>query len=379
MNELGHRLTTRLALDVAVRMQAGMWSGKAAEKIAAEAAQTDYYQDLEFVDVNGSLDNPHDRRPHPAPDLAHSLTDQKSQTAFNHFLDIRKGPGQFDDFDGYSYYRGSARHEQYQQARDVSGGWGRLAAEMTGFKVDEGIAYWLNDEYVHVPGQRWYQRCSPAVERYSFFQEQQLYDSARAEGLARFPLACDPAEPNTGIPYSVFFPVDNLARYWFARFLGSPRHVKSLGPVMHALQDASIPHHAAGCMGNWHVEYENALDGFAERNVKTGKLTLEVQAAVQRWLQQPEVGLPVPLTRSDRRRVPALAWPVQDTVTWLALQAYFEYVHTYRNFEKGFEPDERSLKHLVTLAAGASALVLIKARKLSSPLGLRKKTSGGKV
>jgi hypothetical protein len=363
MNEKAHRLTTRLALEVAATLQAGIWSGRPAEKIIAEAAQTDYYQDLEFVGVKAGLDNPHDPQPRPAADQAHTLTDQRSNTAFNHFLDIRKGQGAFDDYDGYSYYRGSAHREQYQRAQEVSSGWGRLAADLTGFKVDEGIAYWLNDEYVHAPGQAWYQRCSPAAERYSFFRDRQLYGSARAEALARFPLANDPGEPDRGIPYSVFFPVDNLARYWFGRFLKFPGQVKSLGPVMHALQDASIPHHAAGCMGNWHVEYENALDEFAQSQMGAPGFGQEVRTLVQRWLRRPAGRAPAPLTLRHRQLVPNLAWQVEDTVTWLALQSYFEYVHTYGQFKRGWQIHAESLKRLVALAAGASALVLIKARK----------------
>ena len=49
-------------------------------------------------------------------------------------------------------------------------------------------------------------------------------------------LGSDPGEPGTGVPYSVFFPVDNLARYWYGAFLKRPERVKYLGPIMHALQ-----------------------------------------------------------------------------------------------------------------------------------------------
>lgn len=36
-----------------------------------------------------------------------------------------------------------------------------------GQRVDEALNWWLNDEYVHAPGQPWYRGCSPSVERYS--------------------------------------------------------------------------------------------------------------------------------------------------------------------------------------------------------------------
>ncbi|NTV53506.1 MAG: hypothetical protein HGA76_10925 [Candidatus Firestonebacteria bacterium] len=369
MNEKAHRLTTRLALEVVASLQPGSWSPAAEAAIVEEAAQTDYYQDLEFVNVRAQRDDPHASGPRPDQDQAHTVTDFKSHTAFNHFLDIRKGPGRFDDYDGYSYRCGSAQQNEVQLARDVSGGWGRWIAELAGFKVDEGIAYWLNDEYVHVPGEKWYRRCSPAAERYSCFRDLHVYDSSRAETLARFPLAQDAGETGTGIPYSVFFPVDNLARYWYAEFLKHPKQVKYLGPVMHALQDASIPHHAAGCMGNWHVEYENALDAFAEKHFPQPEFLEQVRTRVQQWRLRPVGRLPARLTPRDGRRVPSLKWKVQDLVTWLALQAHQAYVHAYGEFKNGFKADVVSQNRLLTLAVAASALVLIKARQSSSPGG----------
>jgi hypothetical protein len=361
MNAHAHRLTTRLALEAAAALAPGIWSGRAGAAIERAAVRTDEVEDLEFVNVKVGRDDPHARRARPGADRAHTQTDQRSLTAFNHFLDIRKGAGLFDDYDGYSYRRGAACRDEYQSAREVGGGWGRLAAEAAGFKVDEGIAYWFNDEYVHVPGERWYRRCSRAAERYSCFQDAGLYDSARAEVLARFPLASDPGEPGTGVPASVFFPVDNLARYWYGEFLKHPGRVSYLGPVLHALEDASIPHHAAGCMGNWHVEYENALDAVADQYAQTPAFLAGVRARVRSWLRRPAGRRPARLTPGTRRQVPALGWAVEDTVTWLALQAYFAYVNTYRRFQRGFKPDAASQRHLLGLAAAAGALVLIQA------------------
>lgn len=46
-----------------------------------------------------------------------------------------------------------------------------------------------------------------------------------------------------------------MARYWYGRFLETNDPL-DLGPVLHAIGDASIPHHAAGYLGNWHQAYE---------------------------------------------------------------------------------------------------------------------------
>jgi hypothetical protein len=49
-------------------------------------------------------------------------------------------------------------------------------------------------------------------------------------------------------------------------------------------------------------------------------------------------------------------------VTWLALQAYWEYVRTYRSFEKGYRPHLASMTRLYRQSIAMSALVLLKAR-----------------
>lgn len=132
--------------------------------IVAESAKVDEYRDLELVDVEGlssdARDDPHkDDAWYVAEDIpryAHTLPllGTKCHTAFNHFIDIKKGPGQFDDYDGYSYCKGSASRGEYKL--DL------------GPRPDEAIIWYPNDEYVRAPGQSWYRGCSPSVERYSF-------------------------------------------------------------------------------------------------------------------------------------------------------------------------------------------------------------------
>ena len=72
---------------------------------------------------------------------------------------------------------------------------------------------------MHAPGQPWYRHCSPSIERYSFFYEKGIYRSLEEESRARFPLADSTGERGKGIPYSIFMPVDNMARYWYEEFL----------------------------------------------------------------------------------------------------------------------------------------------------------------
>jgi hypothetical protein len=126
-------------------------------------------------------------------------------------------------------------------------------------KVDQGISWWFKNAYVHAPGRDWYKDCSPSVARYSFFGDKGIYSSIEEESKARFPLANSVGTEGMGIPYSVFMPVDNMARFYFNGFINE-LEPKYLGPVMHAIQDASILHHAAGTCGNWHGKYEKELD-----------------------------------------------------------------------------------------------------------------------
>lgn len=361
MNEISHALTATFAVQTARQIAGLAVSERGALELVRVCAQTDHFEDVEFVGVAGARDNPHARGPRQQPDQAHTVTDRKSHTAFNHFLDLKKGLGIFDDYDGYAYFRGSAHTEEFQKAQEITGGWGNLAARLTGFKVDEGLNYWFNNEYVHAPGQKWYRACSPALERYSFPEDLGIYPNRRAENLARFPLAAGMGGNDQGIPYSVFFPVDNLARYWYARFQANPKTVEHLGPVLHAVQDASIPHHAAGYNGNWHIEYENALDLEAPKFCRSPAFAAEIGRWLKKWQRhdpKPPVGA---LRRRDRLRSPAVNWSIPSLVTWMAWNAYYEYEYTYHHFKRGFKIVPASLKHLYTLAAGVSILVLVKA------------------
>ena len=55
-----------------------------------------------------------------------------NHSPFNHFIDIKKERGRFDDFDGYSYELGSARHDQHEKEK--------------GEYIDWWVTWWFNDE-----------------------------------------------------------------------------------------------------------------------------------------------------------------------------------------------------------------------------------------
>jgi hypothetical protein len=367
MNESTHRLATRLAAELADRFKPGRYAGRAVAALEQAAAATDRFQDLELVDVSFGRDDPHTPEWNRVNDRPHYATNGFNHTAFNHFIDIKKGPGQFDDYDGYGYFRGSAHVEEYQGAEEDIGGWAHLAAELTGTKVDQGLNYWLNDEYVHAPGQPWYRRCSPALARYSFPRDLGVYPSKRAELAERFPLASAIGGYGRGVPYSVFMPVDNLARYWFQRAVDActPNTMwRCLGPVLHAVQDASIPHHAAGYNGNWHQHYEQALETFVQKEGEWAACRRQAASLLRAWLKR-RARPPKRLGLRDARLKPALNWPVQHLVTWVALHAYRAYALVYGHFRQGFRPNPASMRRLFALAAAMGGLVLLKAPSLT--------------
>jgi len=344
-------------------------------KLVGEAPAVDDYRDLEFVDVEGGIgsggrDNPHKDEWDAIDDEAHYSEEGSPLTAFDHFIDIKKGSGLFDDYDGYAYQKGSASRGQYQQASDATSGWlATLLAKVTRFKVDEGLNWWFNDEYIHALGQSWYRSCSPAVERYSFPGDKGRYSSVQNELVARFPVANSTGSSGKGIPYSVFMPIDNMARYWYGRFEAT-RDPAALGPVIHAIQDASVPHHAAGYNGNWHSRYENDLNSrIPDWLIDTG-FENDVKALVASWSRN-DPSPPSSLAVGDWRKEPAVNWPISQLVTWVALNAYREYSGTYNHFRNGYRLDTSSAKNLTKLTTAMSVLVLKKACGFSPRPGLK--------
>lgn len=68
-----------------------------------------------------------------------------------------------------------------------------------------------------------------------------------------------------------FWPLTNLAKYWFDGFVKTPRahdntplNLSWLGPVLHAVADATVPYHAAGLSGCGHSAYEGVVEALHE-------------------------------------------------------------------------------------------------------------------
>lgn len=322
------------------------------DKLSEEAADVDDYYDLELVDVeggfgNGGRDNPHEKELWAIDDKAHYSEKLTGNifTALNHFIDIQKGPGEFDDYDGYAYKRGSGKK--------------------TDNKLDSMITFWYNDEYVHAPGQQWYENCSPSVERYSFPADKGVYANTVEEAKARFPLADSTGSDGKGVPFSVFMPLDNMARYWYGRFEFT-KDLLCLGPVLHAVQDASIPHHAAGCLGNWHSRFESVTDTKVANWLADADFKAEVKDLVKEWSRN-DPSPPQSLGVGDWVKVPAINWRTDHLVTWVALNAYREYDQTYKSFAGGDQYNADSQKQLTKLASAMSVLVLRKATGYNPP------------
>jgi hypothetical protein len=348
---------------------------------ALESQVTDYRNDVEFVNVNasaigpltqGGRDDPHDVNGsllEIEDDPAYEIG-KMHFTTFNHFIDIRKGPGLCDDYDGYSYHRGSGSVGEYQTVAQLTEDTFYLREVLgsipASLKADEGIMRWLDDQYVHAPGHEWYRDCSPAVARYSRYSEKGTFKSVAEEAKDRFPLAKYFGATGCGIPFSVFLPVDNMARYSFNEYKLNQR-VSHLGQIFHAVQDASIPHHAAGCLGNWHATYERILQSYIgrprdqEKWLNNAGFKTHVKQQYSQY-NTSDARPPTSLAPTDINKVPARNWPVDMLVTWLALHAYEAYKNVWNNFQSSpsspSSAQQANMKDLTSKAVAVSMLIL---------------------
>jgi hypothetical protein len=347
-----HRRITGLAYDL-VHSATPLSFSKADVKRWSEDADT--RNDMELVRVRGifgdwSRDDPHsfnlainDKATTSTEDILDisAFYPPLHWSAMNHYIDVRKGAGTFDDFDGYAFHRGSASQDQHEK--------------VGGVPVDEAIAGILSTSYVHAPGHRWYRGCSRAIERYSRFSDP--YDSVEAEARARFPRAGSRPGDGRGVPYSVLLPVDNMALHWFSR-LGAVDAAKCAGFVLHALQDASVPHHAAGTAGNWHVKWEEAQENEVKIWVGEPEFGNDVKALYDGWAAAPSTA-PTGLQIGDHTMNPGLDWEVDMLATWLALHAYKAYQEDYDDF-KDYRKGKATMRGLAVKAAAMSMLAMVK-------------------
>jgi len=369
MNGPTHALITKKAIEFLTKEVSasyhinGMQLSKASEEIQQRNRDTDTLSDFEFVDVEGCIntgrDNPHKYEYDASNDVPHytekyeeipflvKIIGEQHLTSFNHFIDIKKGAGIFDDYDGYSYEHGSAKNDQYE-------------TQMSQY-IDKITNYWFNDEYVHAPGHEYYKNCSPAAWRYSFIDSKSKFPDKYAELTARFPKAEHDGKKGKGIPYSVMMPVDNLGRYWYETFLLSGA-LGDLGPVLHAVQDATVPHHTAGYLGNYHRDYEDNLEKHAINLVDSPDFLNSVIELFKVWNS---FRLPVPEAlkyETDYFKIPNLNWSVDMLITWTAFNGYKAYNGVYQNFKKFSSLDKNETDKLLKIACAMSMLIFVKAK-----------------
>lgn len=363
MERESHELLTKKVIEWLTERDPGFALADHKEDIVENSGEADTLSDMEFIDVEGGLlghgrDNPHKKEGNKIDDKPHTANPLIAFTTFNHFIDIRKGEGIFDDYDGYSYKRGSGRTGEYQDATAATDNmWASFISGLLGKKVDDAVNWWFNDEYVHAPGHEWYDGCSPAVERYSFYRDKGIYANIDEEAIARFPIADSTGKKGKGIPYSVFMPVDNLARYWYGKFqeTGEPVH---LGMVMHAIQDASILHHAAGCLGNWHGRYEREIRSSLNNWLNADRFKPGTIALYNEWNKIDDTP-PANLAVNDYNKIPKKNWRIDMLVTWMALNAFHSYANTYHHFADGYFFDEKN-SHEITMQAAALCMLVLK-------------------
>ena len=346
------------------------------DRVALAAGEFDFRTDLELVNVQRDRDNPHVDEWDAIDDVAHYEALDNYFTRFDHFIDIRKGPGLYDDFDGYSFGRGSGRLGGTAKVRDAAvsqfgriGNVARLSSHGAE-PLDTGLAWWFDDEYVHAPGQQWYRPgvCSTALEQYSRWNERGRFASNVAECLDRFPLA----KPGGGYPQSVFMPVDNVGRYWFNTAVATTNadaRAIALGGVLHAIQDATIPQHAAGTMGNWHSRYENDHQAHLVAWAADAAFNTDCAARFTSY-NRDDASPPATLTRADAGRTPARNWPIDLLVTWLALQSFgvYEDRAIYNSFVSGYGTfNDAAGRRLNARAVAMGAIVLQRAAGPAAP------------
>ncbi|MBK6948412.1 MAG: hypothetical protein IPH16_10445 [Haliscomenobacter sp.] len=187
--------------------------------IGGESKNTDYYHDLAMYSKPLGRENV-------------TEYDGIIFTALSHYVSAHKPPTKWGYRDGYNYYYSSRT--------------GSNNSAMVG-KVDDNDVEVDNDY-------------SPIVDRCA-----QYWKGTLAEYNANW---------EKEIRNTIFIPASAMARYYYEKFLfqhatyidvNGEVHDKIigfmlLGPVMHAIADACVPHHFTSELGNFHQEWESYVD-----------------------------------------------------------------------------------------------------------------------
>jgi hypothetical protein len=197
------------------------------------------------------------------------------------------------------------------------------------------------------------------LERYSFPDDLGRYGSPLEEIEARFPIAKWYPTPDGGFTNSVFFPVDNMARYWYDRYIaeGDPLMV---GWFVHAIQDCSVPHHAAGAIGSHHAKYEGDLNARLVECYDDESFKEAVRSRYRTFTGHGD-DPPTSIGMEDLDLTPRTNWRIDMLATWMAFHAFREFQDTYDYFKGSYWRDGESMRGLTELAVAMSMLVMVKA------------------
>ncbi len=231
----------------------------AIDLIISEAPMPDLYQDLKIC-VNSSLMNFVN-----IWDIGVSGCRYEGVghgfTSWFHYIDIRKGKGEVDDYDGFSPT--SACWDQWEElcgpeegGSDGYSRFGKYCTFRTGCNwpfivdpVDVCIDEWYLDEGKIVlnpsesPGL--YRYCTACLDPTSYTIDEEM--SKRRIAGHEF-------------GDSIIPPADNAATYWYKQFMQGNHDPRNMGAVLHFLADVSVPHHADGVSGTWHSGYEDEYE-----------------------------------------------------------------------------------------------------------------------
>ena len=128
------------------------------------------------------------------------------------------------------------------------------------------------------------------------------------------------------------------------------------------MQDASIPHHASGYLGNFHEKYEKLLEEKADAYVASITFKTNVLDLYNRWIKI-SGSVPSLTYPNDYGKVPGLNWRVDYLITWVAFRAYREFSVTYTGFKNFSSLNNASYKKLLEYACAMSMLLIAKAKK----------------
>lgn len=157
-----------------------------------------------------------------------------SFTVFSHFLNIRSPRSLYPE-EGYHF------------------GWVRANTSCSVDRNADDI--WANFFVDHAAGKFDIKKS----DAYKYYKHPRLKGVTEAELAQNF---------NQDIEHIHFWPITNLATYWYNEFQNSPagRDFKPLnlyhfGPVLHAAADTTVPFHAVGLSGCGHGLFEEGVNG----------------------------------------------------------------------------------------------------------------------